>query len=104
MATFAPTLNTMPAEFHTLAPGLTVVPCLATRALAALDNGDATGHDQAAVRAAASLAGCDAIALSQFSLARAAEPVARATGQTVLTTPDSAVRKLQHMLLTTKAA
>ena len=104
MATFGPTLDTMPAEFHTLAPEVTVVPCLAMGALAALDNGDAAGHDQAAVRAAASLEGCDVIALSQFSLARAAEPVARATGQTVLTTPDSAVRKLQRMLLTAKAA
>ena len=45
-----------------------------------------------------SLKDCDAIALSQFSLARAAEAVAQATGKPVLTTPDSAVRKLKRLL------
>src|SRR6185503_14626463 len=64
MATFAPTLASMPPEFAAAAPGLTVVPCLAEGALAALDAGDADGHDRAAVRAAAALADCDVIALS----------------------------------------
>ena len=41
---------------------------------------------------------CDVIALAQFSLARAAPAVAAATGRTVLTTPDSAVRKLRRMV------
>jgi hypothetical protein len=98
MATFPPTLATMPPEFQAIAPDLAVVPCLAEGALAALDRGDVAGHDQAAVRAAASLTNCPLIALSQFSLARAAEPIAKATGKTVLTTPDSAVRKLQRLL------
>ena len=44
------------------------------------------------------------IALGQFSLARAAKRIAAATGKTVLTTPDSAVRKLQRLLLTATAA
>jgi hypothetical protein len=47
---------------------------------------------------------CDVIALSQFSLARAARAVAAATGKPVLTTPDSAVRKLQRLLMTAKSA
>jgi hypothetical protein len=104
MATFAPTLATMPAEFTAAAPGVTIVPALAAGALAALDAGDTAGHDAAAERAGASLKDCDIVALSQFSLARAAGPVARACGKTVLTTPDSAVRKLQRLLLTAKAA
>jgi len=104
LATFAPMLATMPAEFTATAPGLTVVPCLAEGALAAMDRGDAAGHDAAAVRAAAALADCDVIALGQFSLARAAEAIAAATGKTVLTTPDSALRKLQRLLPTAKAA
>jgi hypothetical protein len=98
MATFQPTLTSMPPEFAAVAPGTTVVPCLAEGALAALDRGDADAHDQAAVRAAGSLRDCTVIALSQFSLARAAGLIAAATGKTVLTTPDSAVRKLQRLL------
>jgi len=95
LATFAPTLATMPPEFG---DGATVVPCLAEGALAALDGGDAAAHDAAAARAALALAGCDVIALAQFSLARAAAAVAAATGRPVLTTPDSAVRKLRRLL------
>ena len=98
MASFAPTLASMPPEFATAAPGITLVPCLAEGALAALDAGDGPGHDEAAARAAPALAGCDVIALSQFSLARAAQAVAQATGRPVLTTPDSAVRRLRHLL------
>jgi hypothetical protein len=94
LATFAPTLAAMPAEFG----DATVLPCLAEGALAALDAGDGAGHDAAAAAAARRLAGCDVIALAQFSLARAASAVAAATGRPVLTTPDSAVRKLRRLL------
>lgn len=98
LATFAPTLATMPAEFAAVAPGVTVIPCLSAAALTALQAGDGDGHDRAAAQAAAAIAGCDVIALAQFSLARAAASVAAATGKTVLTTPDSAVRKLRRLL------
>lgn len=95
LATFAPTLDSMPPEFPS---GVEVVPCLAEGALAALDAGDTAAHDRLAAEAARNLAGCDAIALAQFSLARAAPAVAAATGLPVLTTPDSAVRKLRRLL------
>lgn len=95
LASFAPSLDSMPAEFP---PGVTVVPCLAEGALAALDAGDGARHDRLAAEAARRLADCDVIALGQFSLARAAEAVAAATGKRVLTTPDSAVRKLRRLL------
>jgi hypothetical protein len=98
MATFAPTLASMPAEFAAAAPGMTLVPCLAAAALAALDRGDGPEHDRAAAAAAAAIAQCDAIALAQFSLARAAAVIADVTGRPVLTTPDSAVRKLKRLL------
>lgn len=105
MATFAPTLRSMPPEFTAVAgTGITVELCLAEGALAALDRGDPADHDAAAVRAAERLTDCDVIALSQFSLSRAAGAIAEATGKTVLTTPDSAVRKLQRLLLRTEAA
>jgi hypothetical protein len=104
MATFAPTLASMPAEFAAVAPKLTLVPCLAEGALAAMDRGDLAAHDQAAARAASGLFDIDAIALTQFSLARANALVAAASGKPVLTTPDSAVRKLRRLLLRKEAA
>lgn len=104
MATFAPTLTSMPPEFDAVAPDATLVPCLAESALAALNAGDLAGHNQAAALAALAIGDCDVIALAQFSLSQAAEAVAAATGKTVLTTPDSAVRKLQRLLLPAKAA
>ena len=98
MATFAPTLASMPPEFAAAAPGIKLVNCLAEGALAALDRGDAASHDRLAAEAGKRLVDCDVIALSQFSLARAASLVAASSGKKVLTTPDSAVRKLRRML------
>ncbi len=95
MATFAPTLASMPPEFP---PGITLVPKLIEGALAALDEGDGAEHDRLAADAARVLDDCGAIALAQFSLARAADAVAKASGRPVLTTPDSAVRKLRSLL------
>jgi hypothetical protein len=95
LATFGPALDSMPPEF----PGdVEVVPCLAEGSLAALDAGDAGTHDRLAAEASHRIAGCDVVALAQFSLARAAPLVAEATGRPVLTTPDSAVRKLRRQL------
>jgi len=98
VASFAPTLASMPGEFAAAAAGITLVPCLAEGSLAALDRGDGELHDRLAGLAAAGLRDCDAVALSQFSLARAADVVAAATGRPVLSTPDSAVRKLRRLL------
>jgi Asp/Glu/hydantoin racemase len=95
LATFAGTLDSMPPEFPA---GVTVVPKLAEGALTALDRGDAAEHDRLAVEASKALADCDVVALGQFSLARAAPLVAQATGRPVLTTPESAVRKLKALL------
>lgn len=95
LATFAPTLTSMPAEFP---QGMTVVPKLAEGALAALDKGDGQGHDRLAALAATDLRDCEVIGLAQFSLARSADAVAKATGLKVLTTPDCAVLKLRRML------
>lgn len=95
MATFAPTLQSMPPEFPA---GIALAPKLIEGALAALDRGNADRHDELAAEAARSLEGCDAIALAQFSLARAAERIKAVTGLPVLTTPDSAVRKLRTLL------
>jgi hypothetical protein len=95
LATFPASLVSIPPEFP---PGVTVVPCLAEGALAALDADDAAMHDRLAAEASRRAADCDAIALAQFSLARAAPLVAQATGKPVFTTPDSAVRALRRRL------
>lgn len=95
MATFAPTLASMPPEFPS---SIQLRPKLIEGALAALDRGDVTEHDRLASEAAKDLAACDAIALAQFSLARSAKLVAEIAGRPVLTTPHSAVRKLRALL------
>lgn len=95
LATFAPTLASMPPEFP---KDVMLVPRLVEGAMAALDAGDVAAHDRLAVAAARDLAACDAIALAQFSLAHVAEAVAAATRRPVFSTPDSAVRKLRRLL------
>ena len=95
LATFAPTLVSMPPEFPR---SVEVVPKLAEGALAALDRGDRAEHDRLIAEASKDLRGCDLIALAQYSMAPAAALVARVSERPVLTTPDSAVLKLKAAL------
>jgi len=97
VASFAPTLVSMPAEFP---EGTALRTRLAEGALAALDRGDTAAHDDATAEAAAQLVdeGCTLIALAQFSLARARPVVQARCGVPVLTTVDSAVRALRARL------
>jgi hypothetical protein len=97
LASFEPTLRSMPAEFP---PGTDLRLALAEGALEALNAGDAPLHDARVADAALRLAeqGCGVIALAQFSLARARRLVAERTGLPVLTTVDSAVRLLRARL------
>lgn len=97
IASFAPTLSSMPAEF----PKQIGLECeLAEDALEALNAGQPDQHDQAIVRAALSLKsrGAHVIALAQFSMARAAAEVSRKTRLPVLTTPASAIGLLRTRL------
>jgi len=98
IASFAPTLASMPAEFPV---GTDLKTALADGALDALNLGDTERHDALVVEAAEALAlqGCHVIALAQFSMARAHMAVQQAVGLPVLTTPGSAVRALRHRLL-----
>lgn len=97
IASFGPTLQSMPAEFPISCQPLTA---LAAGAMQALDAGDPHSHDRLTAEAATALAaqGCGVIALAQFSLSRAGPVVAEATGLPVLSTPVSAVKRLQQML------
>jgi hypothetical protein len=94
LATFKATLTTMPGEFPA---GTDLVVRQIEGALPALDRGDTAEHDRLTVKAALELDDCKVFALAQFSLARAAQAVASATGKPVLTTPDTAVRKLKSL-------
>jgi Asp/Glu/hydantoin racemase len=97
VASFAPTLASMPSEFPT---DTDLRMALAEGALDALNAGDAAAHDALVAAAARSLVaqGCSTIALAQFSLARARERVAAECGVPVLTTVHSAVAELRRRL------
>lgn len=97
IATFAPTLESMPSEF----PASVALRCaLAEGALDALDRGDPATHDALIAEQARRLtaAGCVTIALAQFSMARARDACEQATGRPVLTTVHSAVMALKRRL------
>jgi hypothetical protein len=70
----------------------------APEALERLREGNAAEHNRLLAAAAATLRDCDAILMAQFSSAQAAPAVAAATGLGVLTSPDSAVRKLRALV------
>jgi len=97
VASFAPTLQSMPSEFPA---HVSLEVALAEGALEALNRGDTARHDALVAEAAARLVdgGCRVIALAQFSLARARGAVESRCRVPVLTTPDSAVRALRARL------
>jgi aspartate/glutamate racemase len=97
VATFAPTLVSMPPEF----PRQVVLDtAMVEGAMVALNAGDDDTHDELIAKAAEQLAakGCGVIALAQFSMARAAPLVQRRTGLKVITPVSSAVAKLKRVL------
>ena len=102
IASFAPTLQSMPAEFPA---GVELRTALVAQAMTALDQGDCEAHDAAVLAAAHTLVaqGCGVIALAQFSMARAAPLLRRQLPAvvSVLTTPDSAVAALRRRLVPT---
>ena len=97
IATFGPTLESMPAEFPAT---VDVRFALATGALDALNRGDAQRHDELIAEQAAilSAAGCNTIALAQFSMARARGACEKISGKQVMTTVHSAVLELKRRL------
>jgi len=97
IATFGPTLASMPPEF----PARVALRCaLAEGALDALNRGDVDLHDELIADSARRLIddGCATIALAQFSMARAHDACVRAAGAPVLTTVHSAVHELKRRL------
>lgn len=102
VATFEPTLTSMTGELEALAAGQGRRIRIQTRhvpgAMDALAAGRGDEHDHAICNALPELAACDAVLLSQFSMAQAAPAARKVLSRPVLTSPDSAVRKLLGIL------
>lgn len=102
LATFQPSIPAMLAEIAACArekgTRVKVEPHLVDGALAALQGNRADEHNRLIAELAARQNGCDVIAFAQFSMAQAAALAATFTTKPILTTPDSAIRKLQTLL------
>lgn len=99
LTTFAPAAHSMHEELRAVLRhrhlSIPIESACALGAMDALNAGDAATHDRLVVEHARSLAACDVVMLGQFSMARAQRLVAEATHKPVLTSPDSAVRRLK---------
>lgn len=102
IATFGPSCAGMEAEFAEeaarLDPGARLTSFLVEDAMTALYSGDAATHNALVAQKAAALKGYDALVLAHFSTARAAAAVREVVDVPVLTSPDSAVRKLRRLV------
>ncbi|MBC7600404.1 MAG: arylsulfatase [Polaromonas sp.] len=107
LATFAPSVASMEEEFRALAKAHAINASITTivvpEAMAALKAGDAPLHNKLLADAAFSLRGCDCLLLAHFSTSRAREAVQAVSVCPVLTSPDSAVKKL-HSLMSIRAS
>ena len=102
LATFEPSLPSMQSELDQMAAArgkkISVTAVAVPAALTALQAGDGAGHDAQIAAAAENLGDCDALLLCQFSMASAAGRIPARGSRTVLTSPDSAVARLQQLL------
>jgi aspartate/glutamate racemase len=102
VATFAPSVESMTAEFtedaQRVRPGAKLATRLTAEAMAALRAGDAAAHNQLVAREAQALGKIDALMLAQFSTSRALDACRAATSVPVLSSPDAAVRKVRRLL------
>ena len=102
VATVGATIPSISAEIEEMAAarGQTVelVPYFVEGAFDALAGGDAARHDALVAARAREIAGCDVIALAQFTLSRAAPAVAAVSSIPVLNSPGAAVAKMRRML------
>ncbi len=102
LATFAPSLPSMRAEIEAQAKEtgarLALHTHLVEGALDALMSGHADAHHRLIADAVPAFGDYDSIAFAQFSMAPAAGMAKARAHQPILTTPDSAVRKLKAMM------
>jgi Asp/Glu/hydantoin racemase len=102
LATFAPSVAGMEAEFRDIAghfkSGATLDSVCVAGAMTALQAGDGAEHDKRLAIAAPRFADYDAVLLAHFSTSRAAAAVTAAVRCPVLTAPGAAVAKLKGMI------
>jgi Asp/Glu/hydantoin racemase len=102
MTTFGPALPPLKVEVEEMAAERELRPQIFTTvaegALEALQAGRTEEHDRIAAEAACRLPPVDVLVLGQFSLARAANAIKARGVKNVITTPESAVRKLRRVL------
>lgn len=102
LATFEPSIPNFVAELEALAKSRNLVLDIRTQAvanaMAALQAGRADEHDTLVAQAAAQMMDCDAVLLSQFSMASAAARIPPHPTCRVLTSPASAVARLRGLL------
>ena len=101
IVTFPPSESALATELEdsaaTQGHELNLVTTVADGALAALQSGDETTHDELIAEAAAKMGEVSCVVLGQFSMARAAPEVKKRVGIPVITTPVAAVSRLRSM-------
>ena len=102
LATFGPSIPSLEAEFDAMArlqgKSLQLQSVLVPEAMDKLKAGDIAAHNRLLAAAAPQLNRCDTVMLAQFSTSLAFEEVDRVLDARVLTSPHSAVSKLQSIL------
>lgn len=102
LATFAPSISSITEEIMEAAERcqlkVRVQSASAPEAMEALQAGDIARHDQLVSEKIASIADADVICFAQFSMTTAVSLCMSLTDKPMLTTPESAVRKLRHIL------
>lgn len=102
VATVAATIPTIAYEFEEMAAkreqDVSLVPYVVDGAFDAMASGNGAKHDLLVAETAEAIEGCDAIALAQFTLSRAAPAVEMVTDIPVLHSPGAAVAKLRELL------
>jgi hypothetical protein len=102
LATFAPSLASMAAEFEEMRAAAgsdaELVTHVVPEAMARLRAGDTEGHNRLVAEGASELSNCDAVLLAHFSTSSALPAVEAALGRPVLTAPHAAVAALRRRL------
>jgi Asp/Glu/hydantoin racemase len=108
LATFAPSVSTMTAEFEEYVSregkSATLTTVVVPDAIDLLRKGDADTHNRLVAQRAPELADCDAIMLAHFSTSRAAAAVRATVDIPVLTAPQAAVDRMRALVLASRAA
>ena len=102
IATYAGTITMMEADIERYARQKGTAYRLESRmvegALDAVQSGDRERHDSLVAAAAESLAGCDVLLLAQHSMSPVKERIPERAGRRVLTSSETAVRKLRVLV------